>query len=334
MYRIPELGKYIVPRSDVHAFFKLRRLFLKLKPTVVHTHLAKAGIIGRSAARMAGVPVIFHTVHGPSFPKSFSWPKRILFRRLEQMCSRWTAFTFFVGDELRKSYVTSGAVNPSRSGVVRSGRPKEDFDRVFTISDSERTKIRQGLCRDSEAFLMACVGRLVPSKQQTHAIEILSKLRQKGYKAELLFVGDAFLEEEKGYASVLKDLARQLNVNEVTHFLGYCDNALELMAIADAVILTSKYEGLPNVAVEAALVGKPFVSYSVGGVSEVVINGKTGFIVPQGDQHAFVQKIECLIKDTELREHMGIFGQRAASKIYNEETMVAEKLSVYSELLK
>jgi len=333
VYRVPELEKYIAPRNEIGAFLKVRRLFLRLRPTVVHTHLAKAGIIGRAAARAAGVRIILHTVHGPSFPDSFSWLKRNLFGKLEQICSRWTTFTFFVGEELRRRYVTAGAAHPSRSIVIRSGRPKKDFDRLLSLDDASRKSIRQRLCQDDGAFLIACVGRLVPSKQQTHAIEILSKIRGIGYKAELVLIGDAFLEEEKSYATLLRELTKRLNMRNFVHFLGYCDDALELMAVADAVILTSKYEGLPNVAVEAALVGRPFVSYSVGGAREIVIEGKTGYIVPQGDQGVFVQRLERLIKDQNLRVDMGTSAQKVVGNSYDEDAMVAEKLRAYEVLL-
>ena len=330
VYRIPQLRKYISIKREVIVVFQLIKIISTIKPYVVHTHLAKAGVLGRFCSIVANVPIIIHTVHGPSFPDSFGTIKRTIFKFIEYCVSKKTDKFVFVGKELADTYIREGVAVPSKAVVLKTGRPKNDFRFLEAFDAEKRNQIRASICSNVNRFLMIYVGRIVPSKQQDHAILILKRIIESGYEAELIVVGEAFIKEEKSYELFLKNIVDEHDLGDYVHFLGYRDDALKLMAVADAVILTSKYEGLPNVFVESLMLGTPFFSYAVSGLSEIMRYNEYGAIIPQNNINEFARRIMLLINQN---------GQKKASSrnslkfSYFEEDMVLEKLKFYSNLL-
>jgi glycosyltransferase involved in cell wall biosynthesis len=176
------------------------------------------------------------------------------------------------------------------------------------------------------------VGRVVPSKQQEHAILVIQKLRQMGINAKLIIVGEAFIKEEKRYMGSLKKLVHQLYLKDHVSFSGYRTDALDIMASADAILHTSKYEGLPNVLVEAGLAARPVVCYAVSGAQEVIHEGKTGYIVEQGDVSKATERLFYLATNPPKADKMGLAAHDIISKEFRESTMVERKLGLYKEI--
>lgn len=330
VYIIPVLRKYISPLNEIAAFIRLLNILKEIEPDVVHTHLAKAGILGRFAAKLSRVPVVLHTIHGPTFPPNINWLKRNLYRFLERKACQITDFIFFVGEELRESYISVGAAHMAHSAVVKTAKPFGNFDSFQLTSED----FRKQFCHDQNCFIATYIGRVVPSKQQADAIYIISGLREEGINIEFFLIGEAFLEEEKSYIIELKHLVRELNIENVVHFLGFRNDAINIMSLSDIVIFTSKYEGLPNVPIEASMVGTPVIAYDVCGIREIIEHGKTGYVVPQGDQSSFCYFIKKLYFNPELKT---LFGDTAKGKDYSEydeQYMVKRKLSYYEKILK
>lgn len=331
--RVPELAKYIYPLNDIIAFYKLYQLLNKIKPHIVHTHLAKAGAVGRIAAKLSKVPVVIHTVHGPTFSGGMNLIKRVFFKILEAFCAKFTDYFIFVGEELREQYVNSKICLPEKTIVIKTGRSRKEISLINDIGQTDIENTRKAILGDNEAFLIGYVGRLVPSKAQDIAIQILEILRAKNVPAYLVLIGEGHLKEELRYKNYLKKLVSKRRLDGRVVFLGYQDNIFTYIKSVDALVLTSKYEGLPNIAVESALAQKPLVAFRVCGISEVVNNGETGFIVERGDNKAMAEKLEYIWRNPQFAKDMGKSAYDKICNIYNAERMVEEELNFYSSLL-
>jgi glycosyltransferase involved in cell wall biosynthesis len=331
---VPQLVKYISAYEDIRSLLKIIKILKKTKPHIVHTHLAKAGFSGRLAAKIAGVPIIIHTVHGPTFPEGIHWTKRVLYRMLEKISALCTDRFVFVGEELRDSYIKAGICTLEQSHVIYTGRPDKQINRV-SLSQDQIENLKFELCgKHRPEYLILCVGRIVPSKQFDHAIIALSQLQQKGLNARLVIVGKALLSEEKYHEDELKDVAHKYGVYSRVHFTGYRSDILDVMESSDVVLLTSKYEGLPNVAVEAALAGTPMVAYDVSGIREVVEKYNTGYVVSKNNINELTETLEDVYnKRYQFRQDI-LKSKEYINGIFNEKHMVQQKMELYDSLLK
>ncbi len=328
---VPGLVKKIAPLSDIIMLWKLRVILKQIKVDLVHTHLAKAGICGRLAAASLRVACILHTVHGPTFPKHFHPVKRRIFRFLEQLCGRVTDRFIFVGHELRTEYIEAKVCLAEKADVIQTGRPDAVFERTALI-EPHRSVLRSKLCRQEKpTFLIVVVGRLVPSKQLEHSIQILDVLHKEKVRAHLAIVGKCLLEDEKDYEKNLRELAHDLGVHDYVHFTGFQNDIVEIMAAADVVLLTSQYEGLPNVAVEALLSGTPMITYDVSGVREILQQGISGWVVPQGDMKQVVQIVLQLMRLQACEGGTPGSHQKKIPESFRESVMVTRKIELYKK---
>jgi glycosyltransferase involved in cell wall biosynthesis len=329
---VPQLVKHLSPMHDVVALARIYRILKRGRYDLVHTHLAKAGVIGRLAAKLAGIPLIVHTVHGPSFPEGIHPFKRQLYLLLERLCARFTNSFVFVGEELREEYLRERICHRENTAVIRTGRPHSDFQRADCIAEEECRQVRSQWVEDGKGFLIGYVARLVPNKNQDVAIRVLKKVRDHGVDAHLVLIGEAHVKEEKKYQHYLQQLSRELQLDGYVHYTGYQINVFPYMKAMDALILPSKYEGLPNVAVEAALVGRPLVSFEVCGIHEVVRNGTSGFIVKQGDIDEMAERLIYLSQHADIAHELGEAAQQHIRGLFNSQRMVEEKLCFYRQL--
>jgi len=334
VYRIQSMEKYISPIKDIQAFIRLSNLVRDISPDVVHTHLAKAGILGRWAAYINRVPLILHTVHGPTFASTMSVPKKLFYRLVERLTGRITSHFISVGEDIRNAYIRAKVCNENNSTVIYTGRPDEEIDDINNMSSRKLLNTRESFFDTNSAFVVVCVGRLVASKQQDHAIRIIDELRRRNIDGKLIIVGDAFLREEKFWAQYMRKLVADLDLEEHVSFSGHRKDVLEIMAACDAVLHVSKYEGLPNILVEAGLVSKPIVCYLVSGAREIIEDGHTGYIVDQGGIESAVEKLSYLALHPVEAYKMGILAKKNLKEVHRESFMNAKKLAVYAELFK
>ena len=267
---VPSLAKPLHPVNDLLAWRALNRLLAELRPDLLHTHLAKAGILGRLAARRAGLTATVHTVHGPTFdPRAGGRAKRRLFRYLERQAGRHTARFVFVGEELMHQYQNAGVCRPGQGEVIRTGKPAAELNPA-PLTAGQRQALRGELTGGHAECLLLYVARLVPGKQVDHAIRALAMLRRRGLDARLCVVGEALVANEQRHRRELERLTATLGLAEQVHFAGFRRDVIALMQASDAVLLPSRFEGLPNVAVESVLAQTPLLSYPVLGVGEVI----------------------------------------------------------------
>jgi UDP-N-acetylmuramyl pentapeptide phosphotransferase/UDP-N-acetylglucosamine-1-phosphate transferase/glycosyltransferase involved in cell wall biosynthesis len=293
---IPSLGPEVRPLSDIRALFALTRIVRRFRPDIVHTHTAKAGLLGRTAALFAGRrrPVIVHTYHGHVLEGYFGRLQSALYRILERWLGRVSHCLIGVSKATVDDLVRLGIANPEKFRVIPLGL---ELDRFTKANGPERTRFRAELGVDDEDVLLAYVGRLVPIKRVDRAIRAVAEARAAGAPVRLAVVGDGVLREE------LEAFAESLGLNGHVSFLGYRSDLEAVTAGCDAALLTSDNEGTPVALIEAAAAGRPAIATSVGGVPEVV--GDAGILVRADDPSALVNAIVHLARTPGLRDKLG-----------------------------
>jgi glycosyltransferase involved in cell wall biosynthesis len=201
------------------------------------------------------------------------------------------------------------------------------------FSQEEIQLVRKKFSNNKNGFLIGYTGRLVPSKAQDMAIQALKIVRDQGVDGFLVFIGEGYLTEEKRYEALLRRLTEKLNIGRYVYFLGYQNDVLSYMKAMNVLVLTSKYEGLPNIAVEAGIVGRPLVAFKVCGISEVIENEETGYIVEQGNVKAMAERLIFLAKNPTVTEDMGHKANLKVRNLYTMERMIEEKLRFYESIL-
>ncbi len=324
--RLPGLSRELSPLRDALAAVRLARIIRRVRPDVVHTHTAKAGAVGRAAALLAGLrrrPVVVHTFHGHVLRGYFGRVGTLIFRGIETALARTTDRLIAVSPEVRDELVHLGVAPASKFSIVRLGLELER--RVDFSGDVAEVRRRHGI--RPEKFVVGWFGRMTAVKQTDDLLTTLTGLRERSIDALLLLVGDG---DDRAR---LEQRAHDLGVARSCLFLGYQQDVAPWFAVCDAVLLTSVSEGTPATIIEALAAGRPVVATKVGGVSDVVDEGETGFLVRAGDTHALAERLEILARDPSRREAMGSLGRTRVLERYAVERLVDDVDALYRELL-
>jgi glycosyltransferase involved in cell wall biosynthesis len=276
--RLPELRRPIRPHADVLALVALVRCFRRLRPDIVHTHMAKAGLLGRLAARMTGVKRVVHTFHGHVLDGYFSRPVARCFLGIERALARRTDRLVVVSSRIRDDILGMGIGRAEQVETIPLGLELERFAHAGV----DPAGLRGDLGLPPEVRLLAVVGRLVPIKDHPTLLAALARL---GPSVHLLIIGDG---EERAR---LGALAKSLGVSDRTHFLGWRHDLDAIVPGTDVVICCSRNEGTPVALIEAMAAGVPVVATAVGGVADLVVPGQTGCLVPAGDPVALADAV-------------------------------------------
>ena len=322
---LPGLSRELSPVRDALAAFRLARLIRKLRPDVVHTHTAKAGAVGRTAALLAWPrrPVVVHTFHGHVLRGYFGTGGTLVFRAIETLLARASDRLIAVSPEVRDELVALHVAPRERFSVVRLGielEPRVRFD-----GDPDEVRRRHGIPEGK--FVVGWFGRMTAVKRTDDLLTMLAGVRERGVDALLLLVGDGDDRER------LEQRAHDLGLARSCLFLGYQEDVAPWYAICDAVVLTSASEGTPVTIIEALAAGRPVVATKVGGVPDVVDEGETGFLVRPHDTHALAERLEILAGDPVRRRAMGELGRARMLERYAVGRLVDDVDALYRELL-
>ena len=322
---LPGLSRELSPVRDALAAFRLARLIRKLRPDVVHTHTAKAGAVGRTAALLAWPrrPVVVHTFHGHVLRGYFGTGGTLVFRAIETLLARASDRLIAVSPEVRDELVALHVAPRERFSVVRLGIELEP--RVHFEGDPAEVRRRHGIPEGK--FVVGWFGRMTAVKRTDDLLTMLAGVRERGVDALLLLVGDGDDRER------LEQRAHDLGLARSCLFLGYQEDVAPWYAICDAVVLTSASEGTPVTIIEALAAGRPVVATKVGGVPDVVDEGETGFLVRPHDTHALAERLEILAGDPVRRRAMGDLGRARMLERYAVERLVDDVDALYRELL-
>ena len=319
------LVREISPLNDLMAFFGLYLFIKKERFDIVHTHVSKAGILGRWAAKLAGVPFIFHTTHGNYFYGYFNPLLTCFFIILERMTALITDKMITLTEVEQSQYLEQKIGKPSQYTTIHSGIDLNQFNPENIKGNHKDLRRVLGLHEDD--FVVGSVGRIAPIKGHEYLIQAAPSIVKKIPRAKFLIVGDGPMRYE------MEALATQLGLDEQVFFLGMREDVPELLSIMDAFVLPSRNEGMGRALVEAMAMGLPCVATSVGGVPEVVTDGETGLLVPAEEPKALAEAITRLAKDAELSKRLAQAAQRRALSAFGAQTMVNQISAVYQNFI-
>lgn len=325
---IPGLVREINPFQDLRALMGMtRRLRLEVKksaptPVILHTHSSKAGILGRVAAWLAGVPVVIHTYHGFGFHPRQARPVRWFYIALEKLTGRLSQALVAVSYANLETAVRLGLARRDQIRVIRSGVALEEFrPRPF-----DRPAKRRELGIGEESLLVTMVACLKPQKGPLDFVRLADRVLKKVPSAEFALAGDGELRP------AVERMVAELGLKERFHLLGWRRDVPELLWASDLLVLTSRWEGLPRVYPEAMAAGLPVVGTRVDGSAEAVKDGETGYLFEPGDIAGMAAAVSSLLADPERRRRLGEAGQRRVHE-FDIQHLVPAQEALYEELL-
>lgn len=309
------LGRSPKPLDDLRALVSLVRLLRRERPDVVHTHMAKAGVLGRIAAFVARVPVRIHTFHGHLLHGYFGALATRVVVATERLMRLVTTHSVVVGSSVHRDLVEAGVVDARRSSVINPGVEP------FVLADRSEARRTLGLPVDVDVVMY--VGRLAQIKRPDRFLDLADDLAaHRG--AVFALVGDGPLGDECRART-----ARTPNAVA----LGWQRDLGTLLAAADVVVLCSDNEGVPLLLIEAALAGRPVVTTDVGAVRDVVRDGETGVLVPAGDRAALASAVRSLLADPEMRARLGAAARDRALTELTASSAVDRHVDLYRSLV-
>lgn len=335
---IPNMYRAVAPLNDYRAYRAILREIRTFRPNIVHTHAAKAGFLGRTAALRAGVPVVVHTLHGHVFHSYFSPFKTRVFLELERYLARRSSAVVVVAPSQKNELVeTYKLCPPERVRVVYNGF---DLSRFQENQSALRTAFRKSYRIADDELAVGIVGRLAPVKNHKlflRAVRELSRITSRRFKAVMVGGGELeaeLLQETERLGLSFAPPGVSPNGNEQVVFAGWVYDAERALAGLDVVALTSDNEGAPVSLVEAQAAGRPVVSTDVGGVRDVLLPEQSGLLVPKGEAGAFAEALRRLLEMPEYkRAEMGAAGRAFVTNRFSSERLIADMDALYRELL-
>ncbi len=323
VHLVPWLKHPVRPLQDLIALFRLASLLRREKVQLVHTHSSKAGILGRWAARMAGVPVVVHTIHGWGFHPRQAAPVRWLYQALERLCAPKTDRLVAVSDENRRYGLSNSIGVAGQYQVIHSGIEPMDFK----VSAARVRTIRRKMGVGKRPVVLV-LSNFKNQKAPFEVVEVVARLKARAPNAILVWAGDGPLRP-----AVEREIARR-GLEGSFKILGWATDISALLAASDCLLLTSLYEGLPRVVLQAMAAGKPVVATRVSGTPEAVTQGVTGFLREPGDAEGMAQDLERILRNPALARRLGANGRKGLKGSFQIREMLRQIEQLYESALK
>jgi glycosyltransferase involved in cell wall biosynthesis len=314
--RIAGLGRSVSLLADLKAFFGLVSLIRKLKPDVIHTHTAKAGVLGRLASLFAGRGAVrVHTYHGHLLHGYFSSSITKVVVLIEKFLAVRTSVLIAIGTKVRDDLVAAGIGRANKYRVFFPGLPAP--------KPMAKAAAQSALGIGTESLYITFVGRLTQIKRPDRLLDVAKECKARGIDVRFLVAGEGELFE----SSKLRCRRENLNVS----FFGWRNDIDQIFAASDIAILTSDNEGIPLTLIQAAQAGLPIVATNVGSISDIVINESNGYLTG-ANAVEMADAIEKLVRDAQLRKLMGEAGKARADQYFSLERMLKDHSDLYRSL--
>ena len=294
------------PWRDLAGFLELVRLLRRERPDIVHVNSSKAGLLGRFAASVVGVPIRIFTVHGWAFA-AHSGLAAAFYRWADRLARPLTTVTVCVSEHDRSTGIRAGTCTAEGAVVIRNG--------IF-LGGAPRAR------HERARPLLVSVGRLKAPKDFVTLARALALLPAGSFEA--VVVGDG------PDRPALEAELRRLGLEDSVQLAGERPDVPDLLAAADVFVLSSRSEGLPVSVLEAMAAELPVVASSVGGLPELVVDGETGFLVAPGDANELASALRRLIEDRDLRRRLGAVGLVRAQTRFNLNASQRAHLELYA----
>lgn len=307
VHLVPHLVMPISPYKDIRALLELSRLIAKVQPDLVHAHTSKAGVLGRAAARLNGVPCLF-TAHTWCFAEGTAWKWKAIGIPLERLAARWSGAIINVSDANRQLAL--------KNGIAPAGK-------LITIHNGIPDTTRRAVPGRAGIPTIVMIARFAPQKAQADLLRAVQGIEEP---FRVVFIGDGPTR------SAHEELASQLGIRDRVDFLGVRRDIERLLSSAHIFALPSNWEGFPLTILEGMRAGLPVVASNVGGVAEAIVDGKTGFLVPAGSITEFRSRLRQLISDPTLRASLGSAGRARYEAEFTVRAMLRKTVVVYQAI--
>lgn len=316
----PTLVRPVHPWHDGRAFARLTRQLREQKPDLVHTHSGKAGVLGRLAAKRAGVPVILHTIHGPSFGAFQGAIANFLFRTAERTAARVTTHFIAVARAMIEQYLAAGIGRPEQYTKIFSG-----FDLSPFLHARNAPDLRSQLGLAAGDVVIGMIARLFRLKGHDDLFAIAPELVRRCAHVKFLLVGDG------AWRGRFEHMAATLGLRDRFIFTGLVPphEVPRYVGVMDLLAHLSLREGLPRALPQALAAGKPVVAYDCDGAGEVCFDGRTGFLVRPGHTHRLIESLQTLATNPALRDEFGAAGRDFVRRNFSVEMMVDDLYRLY-----
>ncbi|NHB96444.1 glycosyltransferase family 4 protein [Photorhabdus stackebrandtii] len=309
-YILPELVRNISPIKDLICIYKIRKIINTISPDIIALHSSKAGIIGRAALLFKRIPVTF-TAHGWSFADGVDKKRKIFYILIEKIFSNFTNKIITVSQQDKDIAIKYKVADEKRQVVIHNGIP--DF-----IGNKRR--------KNNNIINLVSIARFSEQKDHISLFKALSGIKNKRWHLDLIGKGPLLEEMIK--------LSKHLGISENVSFLGERGDINNLLSDQDIFLLISNWEGLPISIIEAMRQSLPVLASNVGGVSELVDDGTTGYLVQRKNSDEIKDKLELLMEDKTLRDFMGNNGRKKYKNQFTFNQMYNKTLSLYEKLIK
>ena len=315
------LGREIAPLQDLRALFGLVRLMRTWRPAIVHTHTAKAGLLGRLAARAARVPTVVHTFHGHVLRGYFSPPREALFRRLEGFLARAADALVAVSESVKRDLVELRVAPERKIRVIPLG-----LELAALAGTLPRGTLRGEAGIPDAAPLVGIVGRLVPIKDVPTFLAAAKRVRERRPDARFAVVGDG---EER---TALEQQSAALGLTGALHFFGWRRDLAAVYGDLDVVVNASRNEGTPVALIEALAAARPVVATAVGGTPDLIGHDERGLLVPAGEPEALAAAVVDALEGSEAARRRALAGREHVLARHSSERLFHDMDALYREL--
>ncbi len=328
---VDSLRRAIHPARDYQAARELARVLSDFRPDVVHTHSAKAGLLGRHVAwkqfRASGEhrPIVIHSVHGAPFHEYQSFAARRFFISCERWAAQRCHHMISVADAMSDLMVAAHVAPLEKFTTISSGMDVEPF----LAADENRERIRKQFGIEDDCVVVGKIARLFHLKGHADLIRAARRVADDCPQVRFLLVGDGVLREN------LQSQINDLGLSDHFIFTGLVppSDVPAMIGAMDLLVHTSYREGLARALPQALIAGKPVISYDIDGAREVVINDATGYLVPPGDVSDLAARIIQLVNDPDLRLQQGRAGRSRFTDQFRHQTMTRNIRNLYSQIL-
>jgi glycosyltransferase involved in cell wall biosynthesis len=305
-YRIKHFIRDISPLRDLKSLFKIYSILKREKPDIVHTHSSKAGIIGRIAAKLAGIKIIIHTIHGYGFNETQKLFIKKFYIFLEKFCALFSDKLIIVTKEDIKKGLYYKIAKENKFVLIRAG-----IDTEFYKNFIQNPNFKETLGIGSNIRIIVTIGAFKPQKNLKDFIKAAFLVASRFKDVMFLIVGDGQQRKE------LDTLIEKSKLKNKILMLGWRTDIVEILKASDIFVLTSLWEGLPCSIIEAMCCAKPVVANAVDGVKEIVVDGKNGFLVEPDNYVKTAERIVCLLSNKIELKNLGEKAYNSISQEYN-----------------
>ena len=323
---VPEMIRAIHPLRDFFCLIRLARILKKENPQIVHTHSSKAGILGRVAARLVGVPIIIHSIHGFGFNPYQKFFVRWLFVWIERWVAKITTCLIAVSQQNILDGRQLKVGKQEQYLLIRSGVDIAKIRETFRGTDPH--EIRTALNIPDNAKIVLNISSFKTQKNPIAFIRLARKIVPFVPNVVFLLVGDGELRFE------IEQEIKSSGLSERVKLLGWRRDVPKILSATDVFVLTSLWEGLPRAAVEALICSRPVVAFAVDGLKDIVHDGKNGYLINPNSLDEMSEKLILVLRDNELLRRLSDQAGKTIDNTFDILKMVQEQELLYKKLLR